>query len=110
MTGNYELKIRRLMNASEATRNQLAYFAATYTGVRYGFMSAINLRGILSGNDPWRKKPFIRSSGIICSQLYFEACQRVGYLIANIPAETVCPAHLSQSQLLHDVELSWVKV
>ena len=109
MTGEYELKVRRLKGADEATRNRIAYYAATNVGTKYGFMSAINLKGILGGDSEW-SKPKIRSSGIICSQLYFEACMRAGYLLATVPPEAVCPAHLSTSTLLEDVPVDWILV
>ena len=109
MTGEYELKIRRLRNASASVRSSLAYYAATNVKTRYGFLNIINIANILNDGNSW-KKHMISSSGVICSQLYFEASMRVGYLLANIPPETVCPAHLSMSQYLEDVPISWVKV
>lgn len=109
MNGDYQLKVRRLKGADEATRNKIAYYAATHVGTKYSFLNAVNLRSFLGGTDAWQR-PGIRSSGIICSQLYFEACMRVGYLLANVRPEAVCPAHLSTSTLLEDVKVNWVDV
>jgi hypothetical protein len=110
MTGHYDLKVRRLIGADEAIRTKIAYFAVSNVGRSYGFASLINLHYFFRGRDPWSSKPVFMTRGVICSQLYFEACMRVGYLLSNIPPHTVCPAHLSQSPLLSDVKLSWVKV
>jgi hypothetical protein len=109
MTGDYNLKIRRLRGADEATRSRIAYYAASSVRRSYGFFTAWNMKNVLSGGNFWHR-PIMHSSGVICSQLYFEACMREGYLLANIPPETVCPAHLSMSPLLEDIEPRWVVV
>jgi len=109
MTGEYEIKIRRLKGASEAQRSKLAYHAATYVSTHYGFLNIVNIADSLNSGDSWKRRIFA-SKGIICSQLYFEAAMRIGYLLATIPAHSVCPAHLSMTPLLEDVPLSWVKV
>jgi uncharacterized protein YycO len=109
MTGEYDLKIRRLKNADAATRSSLAYYAAVTVNTRYGFLNLLNVASVLNTGDSWRR-PLVLTKGIICSQLYFEAAMRVGYLLANIRPEAVCPAHLSMSQYLEDIPLSWVKV
>jgi hypothetical protein len=109
MTGEYDLKVRRLKGADAETRSRLAYFAASSVGTSYGFFNLINIaKSLRTGND-W-SRPVIPSKGIICSELYFEASMRVGYLLANIRPEAVCPAQLSLSPILQDVPLSWVKV
>jgi hypothetical protein len=109
MTGDYDIRIRRLRNADAAIRSKIAYYAASNANSQYGFINLLNVAAFLRSGDAW-KRPHIPSSGIICSQLYFEACMRVGYLLANIRAEVVCPAHLSLSPLMEDVPLSWVPV
>ncbi|MCH8196553.1 MAG: hypothetical protein IH904_00585 [Proteobacteria bacterium] len=109
MTGEYDIKIRRLRNAPSDIRSQVAYYAATNVRTKYGFLNAFNIRRILISGDGWRRT-MLWSKGVICSQLYFEACMRVGYLLATIPPENVCPAHLSLSPGMFDVPLSWVKV
>ena len=109
MTGGYDIKVRRLRNASEATRARLAYYAATNVRTKYGYGNALNLGLALRGGNLWAEAP-LKTRGVICSQLFFEACMREGYLLANIRPEVACPAHLSISQLLEDVPLQWVKV
>lgn len=109
MTDRYEIKVRRLNGADAKTRSQIAYYAATGVSTQYGFLNLLGLRRSLAGANPWRRG-FRMSSGVVCSQLYFEACMRVGFLLANIPPENVSPAHLSQSTLMRDIELQWVLV
>jgi len=109
MTGEYEIKVRRLRNADEATRNRLAYHAAKSVRRPYGFWTAYGIGRVLKGGDFWKKSIF-KSSGVVCSQLFFEACMREGYLLANIPPENICPAHLSMSNLLSDIHPEWVSV
>ncbi len=109
MAGEYNVKVRRQKNAAASVRSSLAYYAATNVKTQYGVLSLINIANILNTGDSW-KRPILTSRGIICSQLYFEAAMRVGYLLANIPPGAVCPAQLSMSQFLEDVPLSWVKV
>jgi len=109
MTGTYDIKVRRLIGADEKTRSLIAYYAATGVNTQYGFFNLPDLKKSLAGQNPWSRR-FRFSSGVVCSQLYFEACMRVGFLLVNIPPERVCPAHLSQSNLMTDVELAWVSV
>lgn len=109
MNGDYDIRIRRLRDANEAARGRIAYYAAINVGVRYGFGTILKARKSLSTGESWRRVVWW-SKGVICSQLYFEACMRIGFLLNNIPPETVCPAHLSQSSLLEDVPIEWVKV
>jgi hypothetical protein len=108
--GEYDIRIRRLRGADAATRSLIAYYAASNASAGYGFTNLLNVWAFLRSGDGWRR-PRILSSGIICSQLYFEACLRVGYVLEKtVRAELVCPAHLSLSQLMDDVPLSWVPV
>ena len=109
MNGKFELKVRRLKDADSGTRSKLAYHAASATRSAYGFLTALNVGAVLGSGDAW-KRPIIKTRGVICSQLYFESCMKIGYLLANIPPESVSPAHLSQTNLLEDIPLSWVKV
>ena len=110
MTGQYELKIRRLMSAPEVVRAKVAYHAATMVRTRYGFGSLLSLLGALRTGD-FRQRSIFRSPGVICSQLYFEACMRVGFLLNPlVRPELVCPAHLSASSKLEEVPLSWVGI
>ena len=109
MTGKYDVKVRRLRNAGAEVRSRLAYYAATNVGSTYGFFNLLNVAHLLSRGNSW-DRPIISSHGVICSQLYFESCMRVGYLLANIRPETVCPAQLSISPLLEDVPITWIEV
>lgn len=109
MTDAYNIKIRRLSAADEKTRSLIAYYAATGVRTQYGYFNLPSLMASLTSGKPWGGR-FRFSSGVVCSQLYFEACMRVGYLLNNIPPEHVCPAHLSQSALLEDIDLVWVAV
>jgi len=109
MTGAYEIRVRRLKGASADDRSKLAYHAATNVRSPYGFLNALNMRAVFGGGNGW-ERPVMRTRGVICSQLYFEACMRVGYLLDKIPAENVSPAHLSMTPLLEDVPLSWVSI
>ena len=109
MNGEYEIRVRRLRDADASVRSRIAYYAASNANSRYGFSNLLNVSAFLKSGDSW-KRPKILSSGVICSQLYFEACMRVGYLLDSIRPELVCPAHLSLSSLMYDVPLSWVPV
>ncbi|MEO0498544.1 MAG: hypothetical protein AAF141_14455 [Pseudomonadota bacterium] len=109
MTGEYDIKVRRLLNADAEVRSKLAYYAATNVRSAYGYLTALNMRGVLGNADAWQR-PLIKTKGVICSQLYFESCMRVGYLLTNIPPENVSPAHLSMTPLMEDVPLKWAKV
>lgn len=107
MTGEYDLKIRRVTTATAEERTKAAWFAGTKARTPYGLGSLFSIRKSLNDNDPW-KRTIIRSRGVICSQLYFEAWMMVGFLLANLPSHRVCPAHLSASTLMHDVAQDWV--
>lgn len=109
MTGEYDLKVRRLKSAPAEDRSLVAYYAATNLRTPYSFLNILNIVQVLSSGNSW-SRPTPLSKGVICSQLYFEACMRVGYLLFNIRPEVVCPAHLSISSLMEDVPISWVKV
>jgi hypothetical protein len=109
MDGSYELKVRRLKNATPDQRNRLAYYAATMVKTRYGFLNLLGIRDALLGGGNWRRTIF-RSQGIICSQLYFEACMRISFLLVSIPQDRVCPAHLSASAQMEDIPLRWIPV
>lgn len=108
MTGEYDIKVRRLKNADIAERTLLAYYSATSVKTRYGYANILAIAKIFNGAEAWGARSYSR--GVICSQLYFEACQRAGFLISKHRAETVSPAHLSFSPQLEDVPLAWVKV
>jgi hypothetical protein len=109
MTDAYDIKIRRVSGADAKTRSLIAYYAATGVGTQYGYANLPKLFFSLTTGKPWGSR-FRFSSGVVCSQLYFEACMRVGFLLNNIPSEHVCPAHLSQSSLMKDIDLEWVAV
>lgn len=109
MTGEYDIKVRRLKDATDGQRSRVAYFAATQVHTKYGFSNLIGIAKSLNSGNPWSSRTLF-SKGVICSQLYFEACMREGFLLARIPPQQVCPAHLSQSRQMDDVALSWVKV
>lgn len=109
MTGAYEIKIRRLSNATADERSKVAYFAATNVRSAYSLLNALNMRAVFGSGNGWQR-PIIKTKGVVCSQLYFEACMRVGYLLSNFPPENVSPAHLSMTPLMDDVPLRWVSV
>lgn len=109
MTDKYDLKIRRLRNATEKQRSMIAYYAATSARTAYGFANLLSLATSLEKGDSWSRTLRI-SKGVVCSQLYFEACMRIGFLLNPIRSEHVCPAHLSQSILMDDIPLAWVPV
>lgn len=109
MTDEYEIKIRRLKNVSKEERNLVAYYAATHVGTPYGFGNLWGLRKSLAQGDPWDKGGIL-FPGVVCSQLYYEACMRIGILLNDIPSTKVCPAHLSLSPKMFDVDLHWVRV
>jgi uncharacterized protein YycO len=109
MNDGFDVRIRRLRNASPEQRARVAYYAATNCNTGYGFLNLPALASFLSNGNPWGRRLFA-SSGVVCSQLYFEACMRAGFLLAPISSDQVCPAHLSISPQLMDVPLSWVPV
>jgi uncharacterized protein YycO len=109
MNENFDVRVRRLKDASADERSRVAYYAAINVRTGYGFMSLPGLARYLSNGNPWGRR-FFASSGVICSQLYFEACMRAGVLLAPISSDHVCPAHLSISPQMVDVELAWVPV
>jgi hypothetical protein len=110
MTGQYDLKLRRLKEVTDAERAKVAYFAATMVRTRYGFESILSLFNALREGN-FRQRSVLRSPGVICSQLYFEACMRVGVLLNPVVRpDLVCPAHLSASNNLDDIPLHWVRV
>lgn len=109
MTGAYDIKVRRLKGASADERSKLAYFAATNVRAPYSFLNAINMGAVLGNGNSWQR-PILKTKGVICSQLYFEACMRVGFLLDKIPPENVSPAHLSMTPLLEDVPLKWISI
>jgi hypothetical protein len=109
MDGSYDIKARRLKNSTAEQRSLLAYYAATMVQTSYGFLNILSIRDALTGGGDWQRTIF-RSKGVICSQLYFEACMRVGFLLVNIPQDRVCPAHLSASSQMEDIPLRWVPV
>lgn len=109
MTGRYEIRLRRLVKATAEEKRMVAYYAVTNVGTHYGFLNLLGVKQSLSDAGPWSRKFWV-SSGVICSQLYFEACMRVGILLYNIPRESVTPAHLSVSSQLEDVPLRWMKI
>lgn len=109
VTGDHDVRIRRLKNASSTERSMVAYYAATSVRTSYGFANLLSLARSLADGDPW-KKEFRFTNGTVCSQLYFEACMRIGILLAKIPPEHACPAHLSQSDQLIDIPVSWIAI
>ena len=109
MTGEYDIKVRRLKGATAEERGRLAYYAASNVDSSYGFLNLFNVAAALRGGSPW-SRPFIISQGVICSQLYFEAAMRVGFLLAATRSEFVCPAHLSISTVMEDVPIIWAPV
>ena len=110
MNANYELKLRRLKDASPEERSRVAYYAVTNVRVGYGFFNLFGIARALATGQPWAVRSILGSSGVICSQLYFEACLRAGFVLASAPAEHVCPAHLSISPQMVDIPLGWVPV
>ncbi len=109
MNDGYDLKLRRLKDATPEERSRVAYYAGTSVGAKYGFSNLFGIMKSLASGQPWGQTMRI-SSGVICSQLYFEACLRVGFVLASAPAAHVCPAHLSISPQMVDVHLDWVPV
>ncbi len=111
MTGEYEIKVRRLKDAPAADRYRVAYYAATSVNTRYGFGNILGIIKYLSGGAAWSGGTPPLSSGVICSQLYFEACMRAGYLLTStVRSPHVCPAHLSMSSILVDVPFDWISI
>lgn len=109
MDGSYDLKVRRLKDAAPELRARVAYYAAVETNTSYGFGTLLAIKDSLTKNDPWKRRIF-PSRGVICSQLYFEACMRAGFLLAHLKPERVSPAHLSASEELVDVPLKWISL
>jgi hypothetical protein len=109
MAGKHRFKVRRIKNATLATRTKVAYYAASMARTSYGFGAILPISSTLNDNDPWKKSIF-RSSGVVCSQLYFEACMRAGILLASIPPDRVSPAHLSATSEMDDVSLQWLRI
>lgn len=109
MNEKFDVRVRRLKDASPHDRSRIAYYAAISVRTSYGFMSLPGMARYLSNGDPWGRQLWA-TSGVLCSQLYFEACMRAGFLLAPISPERVCPAQLSISPLMTDVELKWVPV
>jgi hypothetical protein len=109
MTGAYEFRVRRIKNATSEVRTKVAYYAATMARTSYGFGAIIPIKSAIDDNDPW-KPAFLRSRGVVCSQLYFEACMRAGILLAAIPPDRVSPAHLSASREMDDIPLQWIEL
>jgi hypothetical protein len=109
MTGEHEFKVRRIKNATPELRTKVAYHAATATRRSYGFGSILSIKSTLDHRDPWKPSIF-RSRGVICSQLFFEACMKAGILLASIPPDRVSPAHLSASIQMDDVPLHWLEL
>jgi hypothetical protein len=107
MTGDHNIKVRRLANADKATRTMVALYAAAQVRSWYGYSNLSNIAAILAGADAWRK-PLI-TSGVICSQLYVESCMKAGFFLANFPSQNVSPAYLSICDLLETQPLKWVK-
>ena len=109
MTGAHTLKVRRVKNATAEVRTKIAYYAATMSRTSYGFGAIFPIKTTMDKNDPW-KRSLLRSKGVICSQLYFEACMRAGIFLASIPSDRISPAHLSASSGLDDVALQWLEL
>ena len=110
MDGNHEIKIRRLKTADSTNRAKVAYFAASEVGTAYGFINILKTARAIGKNN-FLEKGIFNSKGVICSQLYFEACMRVGILlIPGITQNVATPAHLSASQQLEDVPFDWVMI
>jgi hypothetical protein len=109
MAGKHQFKVRRIKNAPSETRTKVAYYAATMARTSYGFSAIFPIRSAINDNDPWKRSIF-RSSGVVCSQLYFEACMRAGILLASMPPDRVSPAHLSASKEMDDVPLRWIEL
>lgn len=107
MNGDYEFRIRRLKDASPHERTRVAYYAATMAKTNYGIGALLPIKYSIAHNDPWKRSAF-RSGGVICSQLYFEACMRVGFLLAPMPPDRVSPAHLSASDQMEDIPPQWI--
>lgn len=109
MDGEYSLKVRRLKEASAKERAMVAYYAATMSKTAYGIGALVSIKRYFTDNNPW-KRSVLRSRGVVCSQLYFEACMRIGILLAELPRDRVSPAHLSASDQLVDLPLEWVSL
>jgi hypothetical protein len=109
MAGAHKFKVRRVKNATSEVRTRIAYYAATMARTSYGFGAILPIKNAFDDNDPWKPSIF-RSRGVICSQLYFEACMRAGILLAAIPPDRVSPAHLSASIQMDDGPLQWLEL
>lgn len=109
MTGAHIFRVRRIKNATPEVRTKVAYYAATMARTSYGFGALLPIKTTIDNKDPWKRSMF-RSRGVLCSQLYFEACMRAGVLLASIPPDRVSPAHLSASQEMDDVPLHWLEL
>lgn len=109
MNGEYDFKVRRIKDATSEERTKVAYYAASMARTSYGFGTILPLRRSITYQDAWRRGVF-RSRGVVCSQLYFEACMRTGILLATIPPDRVCPAHLSASVQMEDRPLQWLEL
>jgi uncharacterized protein YycO len=110
MNGENEIRIRRIRGASKADRAKVAYYAASQAGSNY---SLFNLFKTWQSLYSWNflKKSIINSKGFICSQLYFEACMRIGVLLTpGISYDLATPSHLSASSQLEDIEVEFVDI
>ena len=108
MTGEYDIKVRRLKDAIADERSRVAYYAATHVRTKYAFGNLLGIGRALIGGNTWHRGRIVRSDGVVCSQLYFESCLRISIPLFDIPSDLVCPAHLSASEQMIDVPVSWV--
>jgi uncharacterized protein YycO len=110
MDGENEIKVRRLNNASKADRAKVAYYAASQAGTYYGFLNIVkSLKSINRWN--FFQRGIFNSKGVICSQLFFEACMRIGILLTpGISYELATPSHLSASNQMDDIEVDFVDI
>ncbi len=111
MTGDYEIKIRRVTGMEEEPERayRIAINAAAQTGRRYGISNLISILRARPGN--LFQRALFNSEGIICSQLYFEACMSAGILLySGSDPGLITPSHLSSSAMMTDVNVPWIDI
>ena len=111
MTGDYNIKIRRVIGVGERPELacRIAINATAQTGRRYSISNLISILRTRPGE--LFQQALFNSKGIICSQLYFEACMSSGILLyPEIDPGLITPSHLSSSAMMTDVNVPWIDI
>lgn len=112
LTGKHLILVRRSPDLTLEQGYQVAIRALEHHGRAYGILTAalLGLHAALFGI--WRTAPWPPPrTPSICSMLYAEAFSWVtGKTIDNLEPGEITPAHLRQTQMLLDVEVTWVQI